>query len=135
MKVLHIIIVLLAMIFLHIKYDFNQGIVAYLKQKSWYKKNGYTSYMYRRDHIIGLFTHSIMWAIYIQIPPLVYELFYNYSEKKIIASLIVFILVNTFVHATVDDQKANKKNISLFTDQVIHYMQILLTWSEITLFL
>ena len=41
---------------------------------------------------------------------------------------IISIIVNTVIHAIVDDMKANKKKINLITDQNIHFEQILVTW-------
>ena len=41
--------------------------------------------------------------------------------------LIIF-CINWAVHCVVDDCKANKKKINLIQDQLIHIVQIIVTW-------
>ncbi len=40
---------------------------------------------------------------------------------------LVYFLLNVFVHALVDDLKANRKKINLWHDQLIHMVQIAVT--------
>ena len=49
---------------------------------------------------------------------------YTLTENPKDADLI---LINTCVHDTIDDSKANKKSISLCIDQLLHFFQILYT--------
>jgi hypothetical protein len=43
--------------------------------------------------------------------------------------LLAFIIsANTVVHCYVDDLKCNQMKINLASDQVIHFLQILITW-------
>ena len=37
-------------------------------------------------------------------------------------------IINTIIHAIIDNEKANKYRISLVSDQFFHFMQILCTW-------
>ena len=43
-------------------------------------------------------------------------------------AIAVAIMTNSTIHAIIDDLKANKKKINLVQDQIIHIIQILLTW-------
>ena len=38
-------------------------------------------------------------------------------------------IINIIIHALVDDLKANKFKINLVTDQLIHIVQIIVTWA------
>ena len=40
---------------------------------------------------------------------------------------LICIIINTIIHAIVDDAKANKLCINLWTDQLIHMLQIAVT--------
>lgn len=109
---------------LHFIADFTlQGILADLKQKSWWmaacnKFNvDYSKYQY--DYICGLVCHSLYWTLFTFMPLL-------YLSNNIIfcSSLIVF---NTLVHAIIDDIKANKHKINLVQDQLLHLVQIAIT--------
>ena len=112
--------ILLLMIFLHIVDDFHlQGCLANLKQKKWWKNN-YPNPMYKDDYIIGLFVHSFGWAFLIMLPLAIIT--------HIGALFIIMFAWNVIVHAIIDDMKANKESINLATDQLVHLLQIVLTW-------
>lgn len=114
--------VYLLMIFCHIIDDYNlQGWLASAKQKEWWKKNA-PEKMYEKDYLMALAVHSFSWAFMIMLPIAIYNGF-NISVGYAIA-----MIVNTLVHAIVDDLKANKKKINLWTDQAIHLIQILITY-------
>lgn len=112
-------VVLFLMIFLHIIDDFClQGIMASMKQKSWWQNDPIGSRpLYRYDYIAALFAHSFSWAFMIMIPVLVW------GEWNFIV-----LLLNMAMHAFVDDMKANHGAINLIADQSLHLGQILITW-------
>ena len=112
---------LLLMIFLHIVDDYYlQGILASMKQKEWWHKTA-PEKMYRYDYIVALIMHGFSWAFMIMLPIAV-TMSFNISWF-----FLVYFLLNVFVHALVDDLKANRKKINLWQDQLIHMWQIAVT--------
>ena len=116
------IFVLLSMIFLHIIDDYKlQGILASMKQKTWWKEQkGYKS-LYKYDYIPALIEHSFSWTFMIMLPIAI-------SLKFDIGWWAIAYIANMIVHAFVDDLKANKFKINLVIDQSIHIVQIVVTW-------
>ena len=110
------------MIFMHIVDDYYlQGILASMKQKSWWQKQETYCDKYKHDYKVALFMHAFSWTFMIMLPLfLVYGFQYN-----IFVGLVAGL--NCFVHLTVDDLKANKKKINLWQDQLIHIVQIIIT--------
>lgn len=123
------ILLLLTMIFLHIVDDYYlQGWLASAKQKSWWEKNA-PDELYKNDYIMALFMHSFSWAFMIMIIPTIYVL--NATSDINSASLVatIFFILNLFVHMITDTKKANRKEINLIQDQLIHLAQIIWTWT------
>lgn len=115
------ILILFAMIFCHIVDDYYlQGILASMKQKTWWRKQESYNDNYKHDYKVALFMHSFSWAFMIMLP----FILVGVSQYMIVIS----ISINTIIHAFIDDLKANKKKINLVQDQIIHIVQILLTW-------
>lgn len=111
-------VLFLCMIFCHIVDDYYlQGLLANLKQKSFWKKNA-PDEMYEHDYIMALLMHSLSWSFMVMLPLLVY---FDFDPPDL---FFVLYGVNTAVHAIVDDLKANKRQINLITDQSIHIAQI-----------
>lgn len=109
------------MLFFHVVDDYYlQGILAKLKQRSYWKKHA-PDEMYRHDHIVALITHAFSWCVSIHIPVMVWWHFYG--GFSIVAFLLNFVL-QIAIHAVVDDLKANKRKINLITDQLVHVLQI-----------
>ena len=118
------VLILLAMIFLHIVDDYYlQGILASMKQRAWWKENA-PDPLYKHDYIVALIEHAFSWTFMIMLPVGIYTIFY---DKSIILIIIMF-LINWIIHSIVDHLKANVKVINLITDQVIHILQIIVTW-------
>lgn len=116
------VFILMLMVFCHIVDDYYlQGWLASSKQKSWWEKNS-PGNMYRNDYIVALFMHSFSWSFMITLAPSIF-CFVNGLQWSVIP-----IVINIIIHMVVDDLKANKKKINLIQDQVIHLIQILLTW-------
>lgn len=113
--------IILAMIFCHIVDDYYlQGWLASAKQKKWWEENA-PQKLYNHDYIMALIMHSMSWSFMIMLP-IAISMSFNVS----ILFVIVFIF-NAVIHALVDNLKANKLQISLITDQLIHLLQIFVT--------
>ena len=112
-------VVLFLMIFLHIVDDFYlQGIMASMKQKSWWQKDPVGSNpKYKNDYIAALFAHSFSWSFMIMLPVMLW----GQWEWPIL-------IANMLTHAVIDDAKANKFQINLIQDQTYHLIQIIATW-------
>ena len=116
------------MLIMHIIADYmlQTDLMAKAKQKKWWKEN-YPEKMYENDWMVILITHSFEWAFFIQAPLVVYDyLNYGYRESVLVFTIIALI-VNTIMHAIVDNDKANKLAISLLLDQGFHILQIIMT--------
>ena len=114
--------VLLSMMFCHIVDDYYlQGKLALFKQRSWWEEKA-PDKMYKYDYIVGLIIHSFSWAFMVMMPVAVSQ------EFQIGSIFMVILIINTVVHAIVDDLKANKRKINLITDQLVHVCQIIITF-------
>lgn len=95
--------IILCMIFCHIVDDYYlQGILASMKQKTWWEKQGLTG-MYKNDYIWALLMHAFSWAFMIMLPIAYYMSF------EITPLFATMFCVNFIVHAIVDNLKANEK--------------------------
>ena len=114
--------ILLCMIFCHVVDDYySQGILASMKQKSWWENN-YPDKLYKYDYLMALFMHSFSWSFMIMLSPTVYTMIVGATWYPILYVL------NLCVHFYVDNLKANKMKINLIQDQCIHLVQIVVTW-------
>lgn len=112
--------ILFTMIFAHIVDDYYlQRILASLKQKSWWEKQENYKPLYKYDYIVALIMHAFSWSFMISLP----ILYLGFTKW-----IAVAIILNTIIHAIVDDLKANKGKINLIIDQSIHIVQIIITW-------
>ena len=126
MDVQHKILILAAMLWLHVADDYYlQGKLASMKQRSWWEINA-PDRMYRHDYKAALIFHAFSWTCSIMLPAII--LYFIGSIKPAFFVLAACIVVNTVVHAIVDDLKANKKKINLIQDQFIHILQVVITW-------
>lgn len=118
------IFILLSMLFMHIVDDYYlQGILASMKQKSWWKKQESYKDLYKYDYIVALIMHSFSWAFMVMMP-----IAFTMSFAITIGFAIAF-LINASVHCIVDNLKANKMKINLVQDQSIHVAQIVATFA------
>ena len=114
--------VLLSMIFCHIVDDYYlQGWLASAKQKVWWEKNA-PNKMYQKDYLMALLMHSFSWSFMIMLVPSLCSILLETDWHPI---LYVF---NMLIHFIVDDLKANRNKINLIQDQLIHLLQIIITW-------
>lgn len=114
------------MFFCHIVDDFVlQGKFTYLKQKSWWEKacrdDGLSIEKYKNDYRMALFEHSLEWSIAILLP---FIFLCNIPGWV----LLIAVLINTIIHYIVDNAKANQLRLNLIQDQLIHFIQIIITW-------
>ena len=115
------IFILFTMIFAHIVDDYYlQGILASMKQKEWWQKQANYKDLYKNDYKIALILHAFSWSFVIMLPFVIFG--------RPTPMMIPFIITNTIIHAFVDNEKANKKSISLVQDQLVHFIQIFITW-------
>lgn len=115
--------ILILMIFLHIVEDFHlQGILASMKQMSWWEKQLGSEYLgkYEYDWVPSLLAHAFEWTFMIMLP-----IFLTREFTYLTALMIVS---NTSFHFVVDNSKCNLMKINLVTDQILHLVQILFTW-------
>lgn len=120
------ILLLIGMLFLHIIDDYYlQGVLASMKQKSWWEKN-YPNSLYKNDYIMALVEHAFSWTVMIHMPIIIYSMVYNVEISSVIFVILFF--VNWVVHAMTDHVKANLLKINLIQDQLIHIVQIVGTW-------
>lgn len=119
--------VFLIMILLHIIDDFvlQPICLSKLKQKSFWEHYVKDDEKYKFDYKVALVIHALSWAIMIHLPLMVIGV----GEYSILLSVIL----NTIIHAWIDDEKANKLNITLFEDQIMHLIQVGCTWALLTL--
>ena len=116
--------VFIAMIFCHIVDDYYlQGILAKMKQKSWWRKQENYNDYYRFDYIVGLLMHSLSWAFMIMLP---IALYLHFQIDWVFGLTFV---INAIIHCIIDDLKANKKIINLVLDQTVHIVQICATYA------
>lgn len=114
--------VLILMIFCHIVDDYYlQGWLASAKQKKWWEDNA-PDKLYRFDYIWALIMHSFSWSFMIMLPIAIY------SDFVISGAFVGMLIFNMIMHAFVDDCKANKHLINLWTDQACHLVQITATF-------
>lgn len=120
------ILILLCMFFMHIVDDYYlQGILASMKQKSWWEKNA-PDPLYKNDYKIALVEHAFSWTFMMMLPVIVYTAIIGTMLP--IWAIVVFFVLNVIIHALVDNAKANEKTINLVQDQSIHFIQIICTW-------
>lgn len=111
------------MIFCHILDDYTlQGWLADAKQKQWWKVNA-PDPMYKNDYIMALIMHSLSWSFMIMLPIAMY------SHFDVNVLFIIVFMFNFIIHCIVDDLKANRHKINLIQDQIIHLLQVLLTYT------
>lgn len=129
------IFILIAMILLHIIEDFHfQGILANMKQKSWWDKQivdfpPKKANKYRKDYVISLIIHSLENSIFIVLPIIIDQLIYTFTtnpNNSYFIMWIAYILFNTIAHSYIDDLKCNKLKINLVIDQLLHFITIIL---------
>lgn len=120
------LVILAAMVFCHIADDYYfQGILAQMKQREWWWQNAPDS-MYSRDYRMALFEHAFSWSFVMSMPLLLAAALTG--NEDILRWVLVGYVMNTPLHAYVDNEKANKRTINLIQDQGIHLLQVFTLW-------
>ena len=115
------IFIVLLMVFCHIVDDYYlQGWLASAKQKKYWEENA-PDEMYKYDYIWALIMHSFSWAFMVMLPIAFIK------EFELGLSFLIAFVLNLLIHAMTDDLKANKRQINLWTDQIVHLCQIATT--------
>lgn len=120
-------VTLVLMLLGHLVADYTiQGWLADGKQKSWWRKmfggcKDAVPSKYKHDYVAALYCHALYWSIFICAP--------FYASPY----FIVAIAVNTIAHAIIDNEKTNVMSINLIQDQLLHFVQILLTFGAFML--
>ena len=105
------------MLFMHVIDDyFLQGILANMKQKSWWEKQEGYNVFYEWDWIPALLCHSLSWSFMIMLPLAVY---YDFNVNE---AFVATFIINTLWHAVSDNAKANMKTSNLVVDQLFHLL-------------
>ena len=115
------------MLFCHIVDDFYlQGILAKMKQKSWWEENA-PDKLYKNDYLTALIIHALSWSIMICLPLMCYTVINNINNGMVFMSIAI--IGNMIIHAVVDNLKANLHIINLHQDRLVHFIQIIVTFS------
>jgi len=75
---------------------------------------------------MALYEHAFSWSFMISLPLLVIAIWEN--DSSLYYSIFMFYIFNTLCHAYIDDLKANQRRINLIQDQLVHFVQIFITW-------
>lgn len=122
-------LLLIAMIWCHLDNDFRkQGILASMKQKSWWEQQEGYNDTYEFDYIAALWTHAIWWGIELHIPVIAYIWYKGQLTPTHIGLLVFVMAVQIATHKIIDDAKANLKLINLVIDQSLHVFQIFVSF-------
>ena len=115
--------ILLAMLFCHIIDDYYlQRILASMKQKSWWESQPGYSLKYSKDYIMALCEHAFSWTFMIMLPIFIVKGFHA------TLSLGIVFFINWLIHSITDNAKANLNKINLVQDQIIHIIQVCVTF-------
>ena len=124
------VLILIVMIFMHIVDDYYlQGWLASAKQKSWWEENA-PDELYKNDYLMALFMHGFSWTFMVMFVPSMYMMLDTPLDRINLTPLFILVMfvINLIVHTTTDHSKANLKKINLVQDQLIHLLQIVVTW-------
>ena len=119
---------ILLVLTLHFVADFTlQGLFKNLKCKDWWIRElhelNYCVYhgsKYKHDYKCALILHGLYWSLVTYAP-----IWYFASDWTAGAA----VAVNACVHAVIDHFKCNRYALNLVEDQVLHFMQITITWA------
>lgn len=110
-------VMILLAFFLHVIEDFHiQGILAQMKQASYWKEYGEN---YKGDWIPALLWHGFEWSVFISLPYILTNL------DTLSWFALMLIVFNGLLHSFIDHLKCNEYRINLMKDQCLHIAQIL----------
>jgi len=131
-------LIILLTVLAHIIEDFHlQGIMASMKQKSWWfeqfakvsaeqpdREMPDIMRKYGKDYIIVLILHGMEWSICVSLPALILG-----DISLPLAATLAVVVIMGLIHALIDDLKANRLVINLWADQLLHMIQLILLLS------
>lgn len=122
------ILFMIALLFFHIVDDYYlQGILASMKQKEWWELHAPNpKRLYRYDYLVALIEHAFSWATMIHIPVIAYSYYVGKDISPVF--FLTGFATNWFLHAHIDNMKANKHIINLVEDQFLHTVQLIFVW-------
>lgn len=122
--------ILLAMIFCHIldDYKLQNPVLQDLKQKCWWDKHPNMCDKYKDDYKMALAMHGMSWSFMIMLPIMLWLKF------DVNVWFIITWAVNARMHSEIDDWKANRGKLNLIQDQLLHLLQIVVTWANFMIF-
>ena len=79
---------------------------------------------YKNDYKMALFEHALEWSIAIMIPVMIFISCPGWL-------LLFLVVLNTIFHLIIDNMKANELRLNLIQDQLLHFLQIIITFAFI----
>lgn len=118
-----VLFVFLSMIFCHVIADYNlQGWLASAKQKDYWEQIA-PKELYKYDYIMALIMHSISWTFMVMLP------IAHIQKFNVDILFLIAFIGNVIIHCIIDHMKANEKIINLWQDQLMHMIQIGITFT------
>lgn len=77
---------------------------------------------YRNDHAMVLFLHGLEWSLLMMLPIIIYD---GWNASGILFAVMIG---NALIHAYIDDLKCNRMRITLTEDQMMHLVQVAVTF-------
>lgn len=135
MGMMNAVLALILLFGLHVFADFHlQGILASMKQRAWWREQQAKENMsdqsfsiYDNDYKVALWVHAFEWAFVTYLPMFVVCIIHR-DRLYMTWVYVILLTMNILWHKMVDDCKANKGLLNLVFDQVMHVVQILITW-------
>lgn len=111
------------MLFMHVFDDYvlQSFSLVNLKQINFWKQHA-PEKKYENDYSIALYMHGMSWAFCVMLPIAIY---YGFNVGR---SFFILFWLNSVVHAIIDHLKANRKMLNLYQDQVLHLLQLAITY-------
>ena len=117
MELIYWVWIFILMLFCHVIEDFHiQGILAQMKQRSWWYNQPDYSIRYGYDYMIAVLIHGFEWSFFVHIP-----IFYFIGISPII---FISLAINAILHAYIDHLKCNTRQLNLTQDQILHVLQL-----------
>jgi len=123
-------LLLMACLYMHVLDDFvlQKATLCDLKQKSWWSRligPEFEKSRYSHDYVMALFIHAGQCSLGMLLPIILYQLYKGMPvDTPFFCGAFIF---NMFIHAFVDNLKANELAINLIEDQMAHITQIVIT--------
>lgn len=129
------VLALILLFGLHVFADFHlQGILASMKQQAWWGEQQAKENMpeqsfinYVNDYKVALWAHAFEWTFVTYLPVFVVCAMHR-DQLNMTLVYVSLLVTNALWHKLIDDGKANEGLLNLVFDQVLHVVQIVITW-------